>query len=99
MSYIEQTRDWTEQERLEWIKAYPGIAVETPNSWVPEYAIDYKKKCCDNCALFSPMDERDEDGFCMKNVTNDLSGQGIIHSDTFYCSYYRFINSLGSYNE
>ena len=45
------------------------------------------------------MDERDEDGLCLKNVANDLSGQYILGSDTFYCSYYKFINSLGSYNE
>jgi hypothetical protein len=52
MSYIEQTRDWTEQERLEWVKTYQGI-LDTPiNSWIPEYAIDYKKKCCDNCEYF-----------------------------------------------
>lgn len=49
MSVIKQPRDWTEQERLEWIRTYQGI-LDTPiNSWIPEYAIDYRRKCCDNC--------------------------------------------------
>lgn len=78
--------------------------IEHPDSWFPEFTIESgngkydmvakmissKNKCCDNCAFFSPIDERYEDGFCMKNVTNDLSGQGIIHSNTFYCSYHKF---------
>ena len=78
--------------------------VEHPDSWFPEFTIesgngkydmaaktvDYKKKCCDNCTFFSPIDERYEDGFCMKDVTNELLGQCIIHSDTFYCSYHKF---------
>ena len=76
MDYIEQTRDWPEQERLEWVRTYKNI-------------IDSKKKCCDNCAFFSPMDERDEDGLCLKNVATDLSGQYILGSDTFYCSYHK----------
>ena len=77
--------------------------VEHPNSWFPEFNIesgdykydiiakmvDSKKKCCDNCAFFSPVDERYEYGFCMKNVTNELSGQYILDSDTFYCSYHK----------
>ena len=78
--------------------------IEHPDSWFPEFIIesggdkydmiakmvDSKKKCCDNCAFFSPIDERYEDGFCMKNVTNELSGQYILGSDTFYCSYCKF---------
>ena len=76
MDYIEQTGDWTAQERLEWVRTYKNI-------------IDSKKKCCDNCAFFSPMDERDEDGLCLKNVATDLSGQYILGSDTFYCSYHK----------
>ena len=78
--------------------------VEHPDSWFPEFIIesgngkydmvakmvDSKKKCCDNCAFFSPIDERYEDDFCMKNVTNELSGQYILGSDTFYCSYCKF---------
>ena len=81
MSYIEQTRDWTEQERLEWVSI---------NSWVPEYDIEYKKKCCDDCAFFSPIDEGYADGFCMKNISNELGGEFIIDSGTFYCSYHKF---------
>ena len=77
--------------------------IEHPDSWFPEFTIesgggkydmiakmvDSKKKCCDNCAFFSPMDERDEDGLCLKNVATDLSGQYILGSDTFYCSYHK----------
>ena len=89
MSYIEQTRDWTEQESLEWVRTYKNI-IDTPiNSRVPEYAIDYKKKCCDNCAFFSPFDKGYADGFCMKNISNELGGEFIIDSDTFYCSYHK----------
>ena len=93
MSVVEQGKDyirkWTEQERLEWIKAYQGIVVETPNSWVPEYAIDSKKNCCDNCDYFQQFDEGYADGFCMKNISNELGGEFIINSDTFYCSYHK----------
>ena len=91
MSVVEQGKDyirkWTEQERLEWIKAYQGIVVETPNSWVPEYAIDYKKKCCDNCVyLYTDIDES---VVCSKDVANDEYGEIIKDSDTFYCSYHK----------
>lgn len=93
MSYIEQTRDWTEQERLEWIKTYQGM-LDTPiNSWTPEYTIEYKKKCCDNCEYFdtfSEFDLRDEGSLCLKNVANDEYGEYINDSDTFYCSYHKF---------
>ena len=78
--------------------------IEHPNSWFSEFNIesgngkydmvanmvDSKKKCCDNCAFFSPMDERDEDGLCLKNVANDEYGVIIINSNTFYCSYHKF---------
>lgn len=88
MSYIEQTRDWTEQERLEWVRTYKNI-IDTPiNSWVPEYAIDYKKKCCDNCKyLYTDIDES---VVCSKDVANDEYGAIIINSNTFYCSYHKF---------
>ena len=83
MSYIEQTRDWTEQERLEWVGTYKNI-IDTPvNSWIPEYAIDYKKKCCDNCKYFN-------DDYCENGVTNDEFGESIDYKDTFYCSYHKF---------
>jgi len=93
MSVVKQPRDWTEQERLEWVKIYNGMLDIQINSWIPEYAIDYKKKCCDNCEYFDTFSEfeiRDEDGLCLKNVANDLSGQYILGSDTFYCSYHKF---------
>ena len=93
MSYVEQTRDGTEQERFEWVKIYNGVLDIQINSWIPEYAIDYKKKCCDNCeyfATFANFDLRYEDGLCLKNVANDESGEYIEYSDTFYCSYHKF---------
>ena len=89
MSYVEQTRDWTEQERLEWIKTYQGM-LDTPiNSWIPEYAIDYKKKCCDNCnfeidSIVYPTEFR-----CILEVYNHYSGI-IVEPNTFYCSYHKF---------
>ena len=87
MSVVEQGKDyirkWTEQERLEWIKAYQGIVVETPNSWVPEYAIDYKKKCCDSCAYFY--------GDCCDMEVSNVYAENLIRdSGTFYCSYHKF---------
>ena len=82
MSVVEQTRDWTEQERLEWVRAYKNI-IDTPiNSWTPEYAINYKKKCCDNCKYF-------DDDYCENGVTNDEFGESIDYKDTFYCSYHK----------
>lgn len=90
MSYIEQPRDWTEQERLEWIKTYQGM-LDTPiNSWITEYAIDYKNKCCDNCDWFEIHKSRDGAGLCLKDVANDEFGGYIKDSDTFYCSYHKF---------
>ena len=55
------------------------------------------RKCCDNCVYL--YIDIDESVVCSKDVANDEYGEIIINSDTFYCSYYRFINSLGSYNE
>lgn len=83
MSYIEQPRDWTEQERLEWIKTYQGMLDTSINSWIPEYAIDYKKKCCDNCEFFSY-------GYCDKDVSNVSCENYLESTDTFYCSYHKF---------
>ena len=93
MSYVEQPRDWTEQERLEWIKTYQRARIDPPYGISPEYDIDYKKKCCDKCEYFDTFSEfeiRAEDGMCLKNVTNDEYGTYIEDSDTFYCSYHKF---------
>ena len=60
---------------------------------MPEYAIDYRSKCCDNCEYFdtfAEFDLRDEAGLCLKNVANDEYGEYINDSDTFYCSYHKF---------
>lgn len=97
MSVIEQSREMTQQEKIDWDYSY--TQARGLDKWIPNPLDFIVKNCCDNCAFFSPMDERDEDGLCLKNVANDLSGQYILGSDKFYCSYYRFINSLGSYNE
>ena len=93
MSIVEHPRDWTEQERLKWIKTYQGILDAPINNWIPEYARDCKKKCCDNCEYFdtfAEFDLRDEDGMCLKNVANDECGEYINDSDTFYCSHHKF---------
>ena len=87
--------------------------IEHPNSWFPEFNIESgngkynmvakmiisKKKCCNNCDYFAESELEFPEGLCMKNVANTLCGQYIENVSTFYCSYYRFINSLGSYNE
>ena len=105
MSVIEQGKDyirkWTEQERLEWIKAYQGIVVETPNSRVPEFTIesgedkydmvakmiDSKKKCCDNCD-YKLIYDKGNITMCKQQVSNSLNSD-IVNSDTFYCSYHK----------
>lgn len=83
MSVVEHPRDWTEQERLKWIKTYQGILDAPINNWIPEYEIEYKKKCCDNCRYF------DED-CCDEDVSNVYAENLIKDSDTFYCSYHKF---------
>lgn len=83
MSVVEHHGDWTEQERLEWIKTYQGILDAPINNWIPEYEIEYKKKCCDNCRYF------DED-CCDEDVSNVYAENLIKDSDTFYCSYHKF---------
>ena len=74
---------------------------EHPDSWFPEFTIKSgggkygmvakmilsKKKCCDNCVyLYTDIDES---VVCSKDVANDVYGEIIINSDTFYCSYYK----------
>ena len=61
-----------------------GAAKVIPNP------LDYMaKKCCDNCDYFQQFDEGYADGFCMKNISNELGGEFIIDSGTFYCSYHK----------
>ena len=76
MDYIEQTGDWTEQERLEWVRTYKNI-------------IDSKKKCCYNCDYFAESAMDFAEGFCMKKVANTLCGQYLENTYTFYCSYHK----------
>lgn len=88
MSVVEQPREMTQQDKIDWDYSYTqGVWLD---NWIPNPLDFVVKDCCDNCAFFSPMDERDEDGLCLKNVANDLSGQYILGSDTFYCSYHKF---------
>ena len=97
MSYIERTRDWTKQERLELVRTYKNI-IDTPiNSWFPEFTIesgrgkydmvakmvDSKKKCCDSCAYFYG-------DCCDMEVSNVYAENLIKDSGTFYCSYHKF---------
>ena len=77
--------------------------IEHPDSWFPEFIIesgkgkydmiakmiDSKKNCCDNCDYFQQFDEGYADGFCMNNISNELGGEFIINSGTFYCSYHK----------
>ena len=92
MSVVEHPRDWTEQEKLEWVDTNFALGIcpyNTIDNWIPEYTINYKKNCCDNCDYFQQFDEGYADGFCMKNISNELGGEFIINSDTFYCSYHK----------
>lgn len=47
------------------------------------------RKSCNNCKFFEHLEGRDEDGVCIKGVSNDLCGQYIVGSDNFYCSLYK----------
>ena len=93
MSYVEQSRDLTERERLAWVKIYQRARIDPPYSIRPEYAVDCRRECCDNCEYFDTFanfDLRDEGGLCLKNVANDEYGEYINDSDTFYCAYHKF---------
>lgn len=84
MSVVEHPRDWTEQERLKWIKTYQGILDAPINNWIPEYAIDCKKKCCDNCEYYNGSH------YCDKDVSNVYCENCLENTDTFYCSHHKF---------
>ena len=87
MSVIEQSREMTPQEKIDWDYSYTqggGLGKVISNS------LDYMaKKCCDDCDYFQQFDEGYADGFCMKNISNELGGEFIIDSGTFYCSYHK----------
>ena len=88
MSVVEQPREMIQQEKIDWDYSYTqagGFGKIIPNP------LDYMaKKCCDNCDYFQQFDEGYADGFCMKNISNELGGEFIIDSGTFYCSYHKF---------
>ena len=80
MSYIEQTREMTQQEKIDWDYSY--TQARGLDKWIPN-PLDYVvKKCCDNCEYF------DED-YCDMDVSNVYGENLIIFSDTFYCSYHK----------
>lgn len=87
MSVIEQPREITQQEKIDWDYSYTqavGFGKIIPNP------IDFVvKNCCDNCDYFAESAVDFAEGFCMKNVANTLCGQYIEGKDTFYCSYHK----------
>lgn len=86
MSVVEQSRDWAQQEKIDWDYSYPqGGGLD---KWIPN-PLDYAvKKCCDNYKFL--YIDIDESVVCSKNVANDEYGAVIIKSNTFYCSYHKF---------
>ena len=87
MSVVGQSREMTQQDKIDWDYAY--TQARGLDKWFPN-PVDYVvKKCCDNCDYFQQFDEGYADGFCMKNISNELGGEFIINSDTFYCSYHK----------
>ena len=84
MSYVEHPRDGSDS----WVSEFNTESGRGKYDMI-DTMVYSKNKCCETCAFFLPMDERDEDGLCLKNVANDLSGQYILGSDTFYCSYHK----------
>ena len=82
MSIIEQSREMTQQDKIDWDYAYTqarGL----------DKMISSKKKCCDNCESFRNYLTRTT--FCASGVANELLvNEGIKDSDTFYCSYHKF---------
>lgn len=91
MSVIEQSREMTQQEKIDWDYSYTRAGgVNKVISNPLDFAI---KNCCDNCEYFETVETskpKDEDGVCLKNVANDEYGKYIKDSDTFYCSYHKF---------
>ena len=80
MSILEQSREMTQQDKIDWDYAY--TQARGLDKWIPN-PLDYVvKKCCDNCKYF------DED-CCDMDVSNVYAENLIINSDTFYCSYHK----------
>jgi len=87
MSYIEQSREMTQQEKIDWDYSYTQAG--GLDKWIPN-PLDYMvKNCCDNCKFFAESEMEFAEGFCMKNVANTLCGQYIKDPYTFYCSYHK----------
>ena len=87
MSVIEQSREMTQQDKIDWDYSYTqagGFGKIIPNP------IDFVvKNCCDNCDYFAESAADFAEGFCVKNVANTLCGQYTEGKDTFYCSYHK----------
>ena len=85
MSVIEQSRELTEQEKIDWDYSYTKANISGRDNWIPEYAIALKgKKCCVNCEYYN------ESHYCDKDVSNVYCENYLESTDTFYCSYHRF---------
>ena len=87
MSVVEQPREMTQQDKIDWDYSYPqGGGLD---NWFPNPIDFVVKNCCDNCDYFAESEMEFAEGFCMKNVANTLCGQYIEGKDTFYCSYHK----------
>lgn len=80
MSVVEQSREMTQQEKIDWDNSYKQA--RDLDKWMPNPLDFLVKKCCDNCRYF------DED-CCDEDISNVYAENLIINSDTFYCSYYK----------
>lgn len=87
MSVVEQPREMTQQDKIDWDYSYTQAGVD---NWIPNPIDFVVKNCCDNCDYFAESAVDFAEGFCMKNVANTLCGQYIEGKDTFYCSYHKF---------
>lgn len=82
MSVVEQSREMTQQDKIDWDYAY--TQARGLDKWIPnplDYAV--KKKCCDNCIYFYG-------DCCDMEVSNVYAENLIKDSGTFYCSYHKF---------
>lgn len=87
MSVVEQPREMTQQDKIDWDYSYTqGGGLD---NWFPNPLDFVTKNCCDNCDYFAESEMEFAEGFCMKNVANTLCGQYIEGKDTFYCSYHK----------